>query len=385
MARRRSKLEIKDGPEGLEIALPRRVGNSKGMFSTLGIVTGLFGGVFAFAGFNTLMQGADEPSSAGGLAMIVGLGLLLISYLLFCSRGKIVVGRDELVVYENQGPMVHRRPVPLAGLEGLGVYQAARTSSNSRASARLQLWWRDRSEQYVLAHYNPRILRQVAERIAAELEFVGEGEAPDIDYYAPEALAERQPYEEVLQSTEAPVVRAQPDGKRAHLEYTDDGLVMTIPPSGMLRHYSTMVGFGAIFFVAGLFFGGVIVMNMDEDPDIKPFLFLPIAFVVMGLSVMLWPVAASRRSSRFEIVGDELRIRRKGGFWGEKVHKWTKDQIQAIEVNDSMTSVNDRTLRQLSIKVGYMGRGMLIGRDEVELQWIAAKLRDGLGITADAG
>ena len=145
-----------------------------------------------------------------------------------------------------------------------------------------------------------------------------------------------------------------------------------------------MVGFGAVFFVAGLFFGGVLLATMGEDPEVKPFLFLPLVFVAVGLFVMLWPVAASRRSCSIEIVGDELRIRRKGGFWGEKVHTWTKDQIQAIEVNDSTTSVNDRNLRQLSIKVGYMGRGMLIGRDEVELQWIAAKLRDGLGIATEA-
>ena len=70
-------------------------------------------------------------------------------------------------------------------------------------------------------------------------------------------------------------------------------------------------------------------------------------------------------------------------MWGEKVHNWTKDKIQAIEVNDSTTSVNVRTLRQLPIKVGYVGRGMLIGRDEIELQWIAAKLRGGLVIAAD--
>jgi len=374
MARLRSKLEIKDGPDGLEIRLPRRFANSSGGVVLLTGTMFVFGGLFAFAGCNTLMQGSDDPDSAGGLAMIVGLGLLLGAYLLSCSRARLVVGLDELVIYENIGPLVRRKPIPLYDLEGLRVYVSAQTG-RSIPTARLELWWRDQSEAYVLGMYSARILGQVAERVAEELEFVGEGDDPtERDYYSPKAADERQPLAVALQANDAPATRAEPDGKRAHVEYNDHGLVMTIPPSGMRRHHHAILPFGAVFFLAGAFFGVMLYLKGEEEGIPQAFMFLPATFVVVGFFLMVWPLAMARRSSVFEIVGDELIVRRKGGFFG------VKDKIQDIEVADSTVCVNNRNLRELSIRVGYMGRGMLTGRDEVELQWVAAKLRDGMGM-----
>lgn len=384
MSRLRSKLEIKEGPEGLEIRLPRRFANSSGAIVVLTGSMCVFGGLFAFAGFNTLMQGSDDPDAAGGLAMIIGCGLLLGAYLLSCSRGKLVVGRDEIVIYENIGPLVRRRPLRLHELEGLRVYVSAQSDSRVK-TARLQLWWRDQSEAYVLGMYSARILGQVAERLAEELEFVGEGDAPtERDYFSPKAAAERQPLAVALDANDAPATCADPNGKRAHVAYNDRGLVMTVPASGMTRHQKAVLPFGAIFFMAGVFFGVLLYLKGEEEAVPLAFMLLPGAFVVVGFFLMVWPLSMARRSWVFEIVGDELTVRRKGGFFGEKKQVWTKDKIQDIEVVDSTVSVNNRSLRELSIKVGYLGRDMLTGRDEVELQWVAAKLRDGMGMVPAA-
>lgn len=125
MARRRSEVEVEKRPDGIELRLPRRFGQASGGLQILAVALLLFGGFFAFAGVRTLIDGSEDPQSAGGIALMVGLGMLLLAGVLIVSRARIVVGRDDLVICEDIGPLVRRRTIARADLRGLHVAETS--------------------------------------------------------------------------------------------------------------------------------------------------------------------------------------------------------------------------------------------------------------------
>ena len=371
MVQRRSALEFEKGPDGLELRLPRRFGNSSGALSVFVVTLALFGALFVFAGSRTLMEGSDDPQSAGGTALLVGLGMLIVSWLLFCSRTTIRIARDKIVISEVIGWLVRRQAIAREGLRGLRVQEAVgrgHGNSNRVLTACIQIRLPDGETANICRWYLKGLLRDVAERLAGEIGYVSDGERADERDYVPEGV-------DVVDDD----FDNLPEGSRATVVSTDDGLLMTVPPMGLLRQHHALIGFGVIFALAGSIFSVILMVKMKEG-DPRWAILLPATFIAVGAGLIVWSLALSRRRSVFEIADGELIVRRIGGFFGSKVQRWKADKVQGVEVVDGWVAVQGYELKVLSIKVAYVGRHMLMGRDVVELQWIAAKLREGLGL-----
>lgn len=78
------------------------------------------------------------------------------------------------------------------------------------------------------------------------------------------------------------------------------------------------------------------------------------------------------------VIEDSLLIKRTNLF-GTKTHEWHKDALQNVAVGHSGIEVDRRPVRNLQIiPRDGKGVGLWAGRDDDELEWIAAVLRNAL-------
>jgi hypothetical protein len=84
----------------------------------------------------------------------------------------------------------------------------------------------------------------------------------------------------------------------------------------------------------------------------------------------------------FAAEGGRLRVETKGPF-GSKQLEWSRGDISAIRADASGMEVNNRRLFELQIHpVTGKKVGLLAGRDENELRWMATRLRRALDVPA---
>ena len=63
------------------------------------------------------------------------------------------------------------------------------------------------------------------------------------------------------------------------------------------------------------------------------------------------------------------------GIFGTKRREWPVEAIESIGLGPSGMKVNDRDVLQLQVHAGGEKLGLLTGRDETELEWLACELR----------
>ena len=84
------------------------------------------------------------------------------------------------------------------------------------------------------------------------------------------------------------------------------------------------------------------------------------------------------------VTPDLLAFQQNSAF-GMRKRQIPRQQITGVTVGPSGTTVNDRPLLELQIAVrGASSEGMLVGLPVAELDWIAATLRQALGLDVDA-
>ena len=82
------------------------------------------------------------------------------------------------------------------------------------------------------------------------------------------------------------------------------------------------------------------------------------------------------------VEGRQLRVTTKGLF-GTKERRWDRDEIAAIRADRSNMEVNDRPVIELQIQPRTGKKtGLLAGRNEQELRWLATRLRQALQVPA---
>ena len=109
-------------------------------------------------------------------------------------------------------------------------------------------------------------------------------------------------------------------------------------------------------------------------------LILPI-FWAFGLVFLMGSINMGRRRTVLAVVGDRLLILLSGPF-GRERREWSRAELRRIQAGPSDMEVNNRPVLGAHIQpVQGKTYGLLAGRDEVELRWLAARLRQALKLS----
>jgi hypothetical protein len=108
---------------------------------------------------------------------------------------------------------------------------------------------------------------------------------------------------------------------------------------------------------------------------------LGLGFVILvGLAILIGIIASGRSQAVLAVVGDQLFYFHKGLFWSRR-KEWHRDQLCDIRIGKSNVSVNKEPLVEMKLYfLEGKTKGLLLGRDEEELRWLATKLRKSLGL-----
>jgi hypothetical protein len=164
-------------------------------------------------------------------------------------------------------------------------------------------------------------------------------------------------------------------------ESHSSGLSLEVPPAGLgrgTRGLFTFSIFWCLFMV--VFTVGWWTTEKHHVPEVV-WLFIA-GFWLIGLAMLAISLNLGRRRARLVAESGGLRVEQHGLF-GAKTWQWERGEIAAICAGDSGMKVNDVSILELQIQLTRGGKkGVLRGRDEAELRWVASELRQALGVAA---
>jgi hypothetical protein len=179
-----------------------------------------------------------------------------------------------------------------------------------------------------------------------------------------------------------------PAGSPIKIERFPDGLTIEIPPAGLWR------GSQGLFFFAVLWNGiigiitfcllGAILGGDAKDNSIWALPAFLSIFWLVGIGILLAALNMGLRKAAIAVTGGTLMVIQKSIF-GSKQRDWEKGDVEAVRAGPSGMTVNDRPVLELQIFDGGAAKfGMLCGRTDEELHWLAEELRVALGIPSQA-
>jgi hypothetical protein len=175
-----------------------------------------------------------------------------------------------------------------------------------------------------------------------------------------------------------------PDGSRIGFDEWRGGLRMRIPAAGLWRGSSGLFLFAVAWCAFLAFFTAFAIagrLGRDDGRVVMAVLFVGL-FWAAGLGMLAAAVHMGRRTAVIEVEDGRLRVATRG-LLGARERAWSAGELRAIRVDASGWEVSDRPVPELQIHPRTSGKvGLLGGRDEGELRWIAARLRRTLGVPA---
>jgi len=179
---------------------------------------------------------------------------------------------------------------------------------------------------------------------------------------------------------------AKPPGSPVQLEPVDDGLRVIVPPEGLWKGSKGLFFFGLLWCAFMAVFTTIAVKGEWEGgkgAGLPVWLFVA-GFWAIGIGLLAAAAHLGKRQAMLCVSGGRLSVDQRGLF-GAKHREWQRDDIAAIRADASNMEVNDRPLTEIQIHP-VVGKkvGLLAGRCEDELRWIASELRRALGVPAAA-
>jgi hypothetical protein len=107
-------------------------------------------------------------------------------------------------------------------------------------------------------------------------------------------------------------------------------------------------------------------------------------FLLVGIGLLLGAINMGRRRAALAVTSGHLMVIQTGLF-GAKQHDWPAGEIEKICTGPSGMEVNKVPVLELQI-YGTESRkfGLLAGRSDEELEWMASELRTALGLSPDS-
>jgi hypothetical protein len=301
---------------------------------------------------------------AGCMPILLGLVILF---------GRCTVGwrSGELRCTERLGPLSWTRQMPATPVARLEVSSARASSGGApprefAGFAALVVHFADGSRRLLVLGYPSDLLLQLARQLR---EYLGgsvvTSASGDVELF--ESIAAPEPAD----------VLVQPEGSEVAVEGGTDRLRLVVPPAGVWR------GSKGLFLMALFWCGGMLVLTLGfavigpDQPDRVPWFvwLILLSFWLIGAGLLAASVNMGRRSAVLEAERGRLRVQVRGLF-GERDWEWQQDELAALRVGESGMEVNDVPVLELQVhpRVGKKV-GLLSGRDEQELRWMATRLR----------
>lgn len=330
-----------------------------------------------------------------GLA--VGLGLILFAFWVIWGRTLIEVRSDRMHVVDKLGPIGWRRKRPIEVIRKIEVHGKMRLVETEGGEANqemrmtgLKIVCEGAKPMHIYCGTTGEQTQQLAETLAAEL-----------DLAAPDKLVSDKTFVEVIEvdddEDEDEAVRdqklaaRQPSDSPIVVDRSADGLSLTIPPLGVFKNKAGLFSFGILwcgfmaFFTVAMLWGGF--KGEGDAPTaegwggIVMFALFGLLFWGIGIGMLVAGWNMGRRRTVIDVVGDTLLFTQVAPL-GQKQYEWQADQIKSLAFGPSGMESNDVPIMCILVEPqDGKTRKLLTGRDEPELQWLAAVLRTHLQLS----
>lgn len=418
-----AQIEVEDnGPRGIVFRLPRRdLGGMRwvGVFATMlgllvatgvaftvvamvrGVPLGWGRHIFGYLVFLAL------PTLGGTMPLWWGLSLLF-------GRTEFHLGDHYLRKQEFLGPLSWSKRVPVDQITTLTIT----SSFNVREPERLPEWLHHfdcvrcrtvaQKDTRLVWGYLPELLEPLAvalaercDKLAASLPMPDGMPRKPVGVYSdyngtlkvrltPEELLEDDESDDIsdcddeaVDEVDELVEGARPAETAIEVETFADGVTIKVPPAGIWKGSSGLFVFslawnGAMFLFTGLCILAILGDNVKGDNSVwlAP-LFLSI-FWAVGVVVLCIAINMGLRKAAIAIADGALMVIQSGPF-GVKRQEWSVDTIHDISVGPSGMKVNHIDVLELQIHSQNRPKyGMLAGRTNAELYWLAKVLSSAL-------
>jgi hypothetical protein len=181
------------------------------------------------------------------------------------------------------------------------------------------------------------------------------------------------------------VVPQPPANTTIKIDRFSDGLTITVPPAGLWRGTRGLFFFALIWngFISVITAVFVLAMFSSKTPDRIAYFIFPAfmsLFWLVGIGLLLGAINMGRRQAAIAVTAGRLMVIQSGPF-GTKQRDWAAEQIAKLFAGPSGMEVNEAPVLELQI-VGSDSKkfGLLAGRSDDELKWMAAELRAALSL-----
>lgn len=326
------------------------------------------------------------PFLIGGLFPL-GLGLFIL-----IGRCRLVWRDRQLKAVELAGPFRWTRRLPKLPVRSLEVTFGAATNGRPVTAgpladiAALGAKFDSGKPRLLVIGYPRPWLAAVAHDLSPQVNpLAGARGVPAVEVVETATTAKSildpvvtAPQEENLQ---------QPAASKAKLDTRPDGLSLAVPPAGIRKGTRGLFVFSVIWCaMIGTMTVIMIFATGGKGGNKAPWVVVPflLVFWFVGLGMMAGALNMARRRALFIVDKTTLRLAQ-AGLFGTKSWVWRREDISTICAGASGMTVNNQPVIELQIHpLGAKKIGVLAGRDEQELRWIASTLRHATNLPADS-
>ena len=326
---------------------------------------------------------------------LIGYGALYVGVMLFGGRSIIETRGNLLIATQRSGPFRWRRKIALDKIKKLQIKSS--NTDRDKAKNRMPLCalniFVSGSEQYNLAWGYPKpMMRALAEQLSADRESARGVKLIDDDsagivieeiMIGQERMLDaiKKAKGEISDTPEAAAKPPKPEDSTIIIEPHDMGVTITVPPVGMRKGGKGLYGFSILwngfmlFVTIAWLFGG-----KQSGSDWLIILGVLALFWTVGLWMLISTINAGRRRAILDVVGDTLLITRQTIFKTSQ-QEIQRDNIKSIRRDRSGVEVNDEPILNLQIRLHEGKKVSLFSQlSDEELSWLAAELREALGV-----
>lgn len=309
----------------------------------------------------------------GGVALAIGLFIL-------AGRCRVEWKSGQLRSTEIFGPLRWTRRLPRKAIRKLQV--GAATSENGNSPPRehanfsgLMAEFADGSKKLIALGYPKDWLLALAQELRGYVGAEAGAAGATVEVVEKSLTEESASPDEIVE---------QPADSRIQVLELGSGVQFSVPPAGLWRGSMGMFffalfwcGFMAVF-TGFTFFAG---SKKSSDVPFAFWIFIP-AFWAIGIGLLLGAINMGRRTAKLEADAGRLCVETRGLF-GIKRQEWIRSDLSAIRAAAGNMKVNDHPVMELQIHPRSGKKlGLLAGRNENELRWLASRLRQALKVPA---